>query len=49
MNKNKLRIAIVFPADLTELAATRVEDTRFAAIARALREAGGEVISAPWN
>jgi hypothetical protein len=49
MNKNKLRIAIVFPADLTELAATRVEDTRFAAIARALREAGGEVISAPFR
>jgi hypothetical protein len=48
MTQEKKRIAIVFPADAKELAATRVKNTRLAAIARALTRAGAEVISAPF-
>ena len=43
------RIAIVFPADAQELAATRVENTRLAGIAQALTSAGAHVVSAPFN
>jgi hypothetical protein len=49
VSQSKYRIAIVFPADFKELAATRVEDSRLSGIARALRGAGVEVISAPFR
>ena len=49
MTKSKHRIAIVFPAAAKELAATRVEDTRLAGIAQALRSTGVEVVSAPFH
>lgn len=48
MNLAQPRIAIVFPALPHELAATRVENTRFASIAQALTDAGAEVISVPF-
>ncbi len=43
------RIAIVFPADAKELAATQVENTRLAGVAQALASAGAHVISAPFS
>lgn len=49
LTKSKHRIAIVFPADAKELAATRVDDTRLAGIAQALRSNGAEVVSAPFQ
>jgi hypothetical protein len=48
MTQDKHRIAIVFPADAKELAATRVENTRLAGVTQALASAGAEVISAPF-
>jgi hypothetical protein len=48
MNQSQHQIAIVFPADTQELAATRVDNTRLAGIAQALGNAGAEVISAPF-
>jgi hypothetical protein len=48
MNLTKHQIAIVFPADSKELAATQVDNTRLAGIAQALGDAGAEVISAPF-
>ena len=46
--QHRVAIAIVFPADPQALAATRVEDTRFAGMAQALESAGAQVISAPF-
>jgi hypothetical protein len=48
MTTRKRRVAIVFPADSTLLLATSVEQSRFAATAAALREAGLDVVSAPY-
>jgi hypothetical protein len=48
LKKTAHRIAIVFPANSKELAATRIEDTRFSGVAMALRNAGAEVVSAPF-
>jgi hypothetical protein len=48
MTQSNPRIAIVFPADGQELAATRLENTRFAGVAQALASAGAQVISAPY-
>ena len=48
MNQTQHRIAIVFPADAQELAATQVHATRLAGIAQALADAGAQVISAPF-
>ena len=48
MTQNNQRIAIVFPADTKELAATQVASTRLVGIARALTSAGAQVISAPF-
>jgi hypothetical protein len=49
MNSKRNRVAIVFPADEKELAATRMESTRLAGMASALQSAGLEVISAPFR
>jgi hypothetical protein len=49
MTERKHQIAIVFPADVKQLAAMRVEDSRLAGIAQALHSAGAEVISAPFR
>jgi hypothetical protein len=48
MTHTKHRIAIVFPADANELAATRVENSRLAHIAHAFTSAGAQVVSAPY-
>ncbi len=48
MTQSNQRIAIVFPADANELAATQVANTRLAGIAQALTSAGAQVISAPF-
>jgi hypothetical protein len=48
MTHDKPRVAIVFPADTKQLSATRVENTRLAAIAQALAGAGARVVSAPF-
>ena len=42
------KVAIVFPADASELAATRVENTRLKGVAYALASAGAEVTSGPF-
>jgi hypothetical protein len=42
------RLAILFPADATQLLATRLEQSRFADIANAFRAAGADVIGAPF-
>jgi hypothetical protein len=49
MTNHKNRVAIVFPASEKELASTRVENTRLAAIGRALQNTGLEVVSAPFR
>jgi hypothetical protein len=49
MNSKRNRVAIVFPANEKELAATRLEGTRLAGVASVLQSAGVEVISAPFR
>ncbi len=48
MRVPKYRVAIVFPADATQLSATRVENSRLKEVAAALASAGAEVVSAPF-
>jgi hypothetical protein len=48
LKKTAHRIAIVFPVNPKELAATRIDDSRLAGIAMALRSAGAEVVNAPF-
>jgi hypothetical protein len=48
MTTMKYRVAIVFPADVKELARTRVEQSRLADTAEALKSAGIDVVSAPF-
>jgi hypothetical protein len=48
MTIKRNRVAIVFPADAHKRHATRVEQSRFAAVAEALAAAGAEVVGAPY-
>ena len=48
MQKEQLRVAIVYPADTKDRSAPKLEDSRFAATATALRTAGLEVEGAPY-
>ena len=44
----RLRVAIVFPADADKQASTKIEQSRFAGVAKALGDAGIEVVGAPY-
>lgn len=48
MAADRHRVAIVFPADAKEQLATKVEQSRFAGVAKALSAAGIEVVGAPF-
>lgn len=48
MHGERYRVAIVFPADAKERLATKIEQSRFAGVARALSAAGIEVVGAPY-
>ena len=48
MAGKRYRVAILFPADITQMQSIDLEDTRFAAIAAALRESGLEVEGVPY-
>lgn len=49
MTTRSYRVAILFPADAEQGAATRLDRSRFASVADALRAAGAEPVGAPWS
>jgi hypothetical protein len=49
LKNSAYRIAVVFPANQQEAAASRVEDSRLAGVALALGSAGAQVVSAPFH
>jgi hypothetical protein len=48
MAGERRRVAIVFPADADKQASTKIEQSRFAGVAKAFCDAGVEVVGAPY-
>ncbi len=49
MTTRRNRVAILYPADADKRRATKLDDSRYADVAEALRAAGVEAVGAPYN